>query len=407
MIERHVVIMHQNGDNIIGKQRSFIVPTYSPELLFVRGVGSWLWDINGDRYLDFATGIAVCSLGHCHPAVTDAISRQASTLVHVSNLYMNNVQPVLAEKIISRSFPGMVFFANSGAEANEGLFKFARKHGSVNGRTSIVAMEESFHGRTLAALAATGRSKYRKGFAPDMPGFRHVPFNDIAALRASVLEDTCAVLIEPVQGEGGVLPADPEFLKGARALCEDKGILLLFDEVQCGMGRTGSLFAFQHYGVEPDGFSLAKALGNGFPVGAFIIKEKYRDVFSVGSHASTFGGTPLACAAACAVLDTIEKENLLPRCREASRKIFCGLEKLKAKFRCIKEVRGLGLMIGVVMEDKADGLKKIAQDKGLLVLTAGENVLRLLPPLNVKDEEIAAALEILGQSLNEYSKTES
>ncbi|MBN1864951.1 MAG: aminotransferase class III-fold pyridoxal phosphate-dependent enzyme, partial [Victivallales bacterium] len=245
---------------------------------------------------------------------------------------------------------------------------------------------------------------YRKGFAPDMPGFRHVPFNDIAALRESVVEDTCAVLIEPVQGEGGVIPADPEFLKAARALCDDRGVLLLFDEVQCGMGRTGSLFAFQHYGVEPDGFSLAKALGNGFPIGAFVIREKYREVFSVGSHASTFGGTPLACAAACAVLDTIGNDNLLSRCREASKEIFSGLEKIKVKFGCIKEIRGLGLMIGVVMDDKADGVRKLAQDKGLLVLTAGENVLRLLPPLNVRSEEISAALEIIEQAFGDYSE---
>ena len=395
--------MEMNGVDIVCKQKSFVVPTYAPELLFVRGSGSWLWDVSGKKYLDFATGIAVCSLGHCHPAVTHAICEQAGTLVHVSNIFMNEKQPLLAEKLISHCFPGLAFFANSGAEANEGLIKFARRYGSEKGRFGIIAMEDSFHGRTLATLAATGRSKYRKGFAPDMPGFKHVPFNDIDALKNAIDDETCAVLIEPVQGEGGVIPAKPEYLKAARDICDEHGLLLLFDEVQCGMGRTGSFFAFQHYGVMPDGFSLAKALGNGFPIGAFVIREKYRDVFSVGTHASTFGGTPLACSAACAVIDTIDGENLLENCRKASAEIFSGINNIKSRFPCIRSVRGLGLMIGLVLEHKADAVKKIAEGKGLLTLTAGENVLRLLPPINVSGEEICRALGILEESFMEYS----
>lgn len=385
-------------------QKKYLLPTYSPELLFIKGEGSWLWDAEGNKYLDFVSGIAVCSLGHCHPAVSKAISEQAAKLIHVSNLYMNEKQPVLAEKLIKHCFSGLVFFANSGAEANEGMIKLARKYGSEKDKTDIIAMEDSFHGRTLATLAATGRSKYRKGFAPDMPGFSHVPFNDIMALASAVTDKTCAILIEPVQGEGGVVPAEKEFLQAARQLCDEKQIMLLFDEVQCGMGRTGSFFAWQQYGVEPDAVSLAKALGNGFPIGAFIVKEKYREVLGVGTHASTFGGTPLACAAASAVIDAIDQENILETCTANSKYIFAGLDKLKDQFPSVTDVRGMGLMIGIVLDSPAAKVKKITEANGLLTLTAGENVLRLLPPLNVKKEEIDTALKIIEHALAQFEK---
>lgn len=400
------MVYFMDKKNTIDLQKKYILPTYSPELLFVKGEGSWLWDEKGNKYLDFASGIAVCSLGHCHPAVTKAIAEQAAKLVHVSNLYMNEIQPVLAAKLVNCCFPGMVFFANSGAEANEGMIKFARKYGSEKGKTEIISMSDSFHGRTLATLAATGRSKYRKGFAPDMPGFSHVPFNDIQALEQAVNNKTCAILIEPVQGEGGVVPAEKEFLTAARKLCDKHEILLLFDEVQCGMGRTGKFFAWQQYEIEPDVVSLAKALGNGFPIGAFIVKEKYRDVLGVGTHASTFGGTPLACAAATAVIDTIEKENILASCSENSKYIFSKLNNLKDKFASICEVRGMGLMIGIVLDKPAAELRKITEDNGLLTLTAGENILRLLPPLNISKEEIDIAINTIKKAFEKFEKAQ-
>ena len=249
----------------------YVMHTYPrADILFVRGQGAKLWDGEGKEYLDFASGIAVCSLGHNHPAVTKAIQEQAEKLLHVSNLYMNENQPRLAQKLIENGFDGVCFFCNSGAEANEALIKLARKRGSEKGKFEIIAMNDSFHGRTLATLAATGRSKYRKGFQPDMPGFKFVDFNDLEAARAAVDEKTAAILVEPVQGEGGIIPADMEYLKGLRALCDEKDILLLFDEVQCGMGRTGKLFAWQNFGVEPDALSMAKALANGIPMGAKI-----------------------------------------------------------------------------------------------------------------------------------------
>ena len=385
--------------NIKELHNKFVLPTYAPEILFVKGSGSWLWSDSGEKYLDFASGIAVCSLGHCHPRVTEAIKAQAEKLVHISNLYYNEQQPRLAEKLIEKSHPGKVFFANSGAEANEGMIKFARKRGSETGRNEIIVMEESFHGRTLATLAATGRAKYREGFAPDMPGFTHVPFNDLEALNAAITEKTCAILIEPIQGEGGVYPATQEFLSKARELCDKHDLLLMFDEVQSGMGRTGKYFAWQNYNIEPDVFSLAKALGNGFPIGAFIVKDKYKDVLGVGTHASTFGGTPLACSAALAVIETLDDENILQNCNVQSKRIIEGLEKLKEKYNIIQEVRGSGLMIGAVLDRNAAGIRKAAEELGLLVLTAGENVLRLLPPLTVNEEEITKALAILDKAI--------
>ncbi len=385
--------------DIIGLQKKYLVPTYSPELLFVRGEGCRLWDHKNREFLDFASGIGVCSLGHAHPVVADAVSKQVSKLVHVSNLYMNENQPKLAEKLIKHSFPGGVFFANSGAEANEGMIKLARKYGSSKGKFEIITMNDSFHGRTLATLAATGRAKFRKGFEPHMPGFYHVPFNDIEALKKQITPRTCAVMIEPVQGEGGIIPADPEYLNAVRALCSEHDIMLLFDEVQCGMGRTGTFFAWQHYGVKPDAVSLAKALGNGFPIGAFIVKEKYKHILDLGTHATTFGGTPLACAAALAVLNVFDNDNILKNCKEMSTYLFGKLQALKEKYSQIVEIRGAGLMIGIVFDEPAGWLKNMTEKEGLLTLTAGENVLRLLPPLIVTNDEIDQAIDIIDHAI--------
>ncbi|MBO5688885.1 MAG: aspartate aminotransferase family protein [Lentisphaeria bacterium] len=389
----------------IERHSRYILPTYAPQKVFVRGEGVYLWDVDGRRYLDFGSGISVCNLGHCHPKVTAAIQQQAATLVHVSNLYYNTVTSVLAEKLISKSFDGAVFFANSGAEANEGLIKLARKYGNRTGRNEIIAMENSFHGRTLATLAATGRAKYRQGFEPDMPGFKHVPFNDFEALAAAVTDKTCAVMLEMVQGEGGVLPVDVEYLWKVRALCAEKDMLLLCDEVQCGMGRTGTLFAWQGAGVEPDAFSLAKALANGLPMGGFVVKRKFTDVLMAGTHGSTFGGTPLASAAALAVQQVIEEENVLENCRVQGEYMMARLREITAPYRFVKEVRGRGLMIGIVLDHPAGALSAHLLNKDLVTLTAGETVLRLLPPLILTREEADAGLAIIEKGLAEYAST--
>ncbi len=385
----------ENYSQIFALQKKFVMPTYAPDPLLVKGSGCYVWDSEGKRYLDFGSGISVCNLGHCHPAVTKAISDQARKLVHVSNLYMNENQPKLAEQLVKHAFDGVAFFANSGAEANEGLIKFARKWGNSKGRNEIIVMQDSFHGRTLATLAATGRAKYRKGFEPDMPGFVTVPFNDLEAIKNAVSDKTAAVLLEPVQGEGGVIPADPEFLKQVREFCDEAGILLMFDEVQCGMGRTGYFYAFLGYGVKPDAFSLAKALGNGFPIGAFLVKREYAETLTVGTHASTFGGTPLACAAALAVVESIHNEKILANCVKQSHYIRGKLAELQNYRKSIKEVRGRGLMLGIDLDVKAADLIPKLRERGLIALTAGENILRLLPPLIVDSQQIDRAVEIL------------
>lgn len=379
----------------VERYQQYVMQTYSPKIVLSKGQGAYVWSAEGRRYLDFAAGISVCNLGHCHPAVSAAIKAQVDRLVHVSNLYINELQPLLAEKLSRQGFDGVTFFCNSGAEANEGMIKLARKWGSEQGKFEIITMTDSFHGRTLATLAATGRSKYRKGFAPDMPGFVQVPFNDITALEQAITDKTVAVMLEPVQGEGGIIPATKEYLKAVRELCTAKNILLMFDEVQCGVGRTGTFFAFQQYGVTPDVLSMAKALGNGYPIGAFMAKREYAKVLVPGTHASTFGGTPLACAAAIAVLDTFEDEKILENCNKQGEYLMNALNRMAAKYKCIQAVRGSGLMIGIVMNcDVAAMIGKMLEN-GLIILSAGENVLRLLPPLTVGETEINQALEIM------------
>ncbi len=379
--------------------RKYLLETYSPELLITRGAMSRVWDDSGREYLDFTAGISVCNLGHCHPRVTEAVQRQAARLVHVSNLFYNENQPRLARRLIGHAFEGKAFFCNSGAEANESMIKFARRWGAESGRHRIVCMEDSFHGRTLATLAATGRAKYRSGFQPDMPGFAHVPFNSIEAVEEAVDQKTAAVLVEPIQGEGGVVPADPGYLRQLRELCNARGVLLLFDEVQCGMGRTGELFAFQHYGVEPDAFALAKALGNGFPIGALIVRSELSGVFAPGTHASTFGGNPLASAAGLAVLEAFEEEGVLDNCRHQAGVLWGGLEELKAEHATIEEIRGVGLMIGIDLQTPVKPVLKAAVEEGLLVLAAGEKTLRLLPPLTLDEKEVKLGLERLDRAL--------
>ncbi|HOK04423.1 MAG TPA: acetylornithine transaminase [Victivallales bacterium] len=388
----------KKADEIKTAYAEYLMQTYSPELIIVKGQGAYVWDVYGKRYLDFVSGISVCNLGHCHPYVTKAVTEQASRLVHISNLYMNEYQPFLAQKLINKGFKdGLCFFCNSGAEANEGAIKLARKFGYPSGRYKIITMLDSFHGRTLTTLSATGRKKYREGFSPDMPGFVHVPFNDIDTLRNAVDSETIAIMMEPIQGEGGVIPAEPDFLKKTRELCDEKNLLLIFDEVQCGMGRTGTFFAYQNYGVQPDILTLAKALANGFPIGAVIAKKNVASVLGPGSHASTFGGNPLACAAAISVLDVFEEDDILQNCSKISEYLFKKLEEIKSPK--IVQIRGKGLMIGIVVNCEVKKLISEAAKKGLLILPAGESVIRLLPPLIIDKQDVNTAIEILSEIL--------
>jgi len=292
-----------NSKEILELQQKYLIGTYSAETVLSRGQGCYVWDNSGRKYLDFTSGISVNNLGHCHPKISEAIQNQAKTLVHVSNLFVNENQAKLAACISNKSFGGRLFFANSGAEANEGMIKFARKWGFPKGKHEIIYFSNSFHGRTLATLAATDKPNYREGFSPHIEGFVRASFNDSASVKKALTENTAAILLEPIQGEGGIRPADNTFLSEIKEICSKNEILLLFDEVQCGMGRTGHYFAYQHYNIEPDAMSLAKALGNGFPIGAFEIQRKWEHVLPTSSHASTFGGSPLACSAALAVFD--------------------------------------------------------------------------------------------------------
>ena len=383
-----------------GLYERYVMPTYRPGPVLVRGKGALAWDEEGKEYLDFAAGIAVCQLGHAHPAVTAALREQAEKLTHCSNLFVNEWQPRLARKLSEiGGLGGKCFFANSGAEANECLIKLARKWGAPRGKFEVVTMEHSFHGRTLATLAATGQAKYRKDFGPDMPGFRHAAFNDLDAVRAAVTEKTAAILCEAVQGEGGVIPAAPGFLEGLRALCDEKGMLLFFDEVQCGVGRTGKWFGFQHRGARPDAFSMAKGIANGFPMGAVSAAPAVSDVLTAGTHASTFGGNPLASAVALATLETIERDGLLENAAATGARLAAGLRALAAEKGCIRDVRGLGLMLGAELDREAAPVALALREAGLLCIPTGERVLRFLPPLVVSAAQIDRALEVLARVL--------
>ncbi|MFO7535825.1 MAG: aspartate aminotransferase family protein [Kiritimatiellia bacterium] len=393
-------------EQIANLYSQYVVPTYSQSLALVKGKGTRVWDADGQVYLDFISGIATLNIGHCHPAVVAAIREQAGTLMHVSNLFYTENQGRLAEKLVSLAGGGKCFFCNSGAEANEALIKLARLYGQPSGRFEIISMSNSFHGRTLAALAATGQTKHQAGFEPMPEGFIQTPFNDLEALRAKITDQTAGILLEAVQGEGGIITADPAFLQGVQEICREKDILLLCDEVQCGMGRTGEWFAFQGAGIDPDAFSLAKSLGGGLPLGAIVVSPRLADVYQPGKHASTFGGNPVAAAAALATLGVIEKENLLARATEAGQTLKAGLEALVGKYEHVKEVRGVGLMLGLVLDQPAKPLVDALRGMGLIALATAETVVRFLPPLNVKDTEIAEALEIIEDAVAEWHGVE-
>lgn len=393
--------------DITRKYETYVMPTYQPpSLMLVKGKGTRVWDNEGKVFLDFVGGIACQNVGHCHPKVVEAIQTQAAKLIHVSNLYHNEYHALLAEKLSKISLGGKCFFCNSGAEANEALIKLARLWGSDLGKYEIISMKNSFHGRTLAALAATGQTKYQDGFEPMPDGFLYSDFNNIEAIKKAISDRTAAVLIEAVQGEGGVLPATPEFLKQLRALCDEKNVLLFCDEVQCGMGRTGEWFGYEYGDIQPDAFSIAKSLGSGYPVGGIVTGKKVSDIFQPGKHASTFGASPLACSAALATIQVIEEENLLDRAIDAGERLMNGLETFLSRYERCKEVRGLGLMVGLVLDQAAKPLTTIMSEMGLLAIPTAENVVRFLPPLNVKDSEIDEALEIMDDALAQWHGVE-
>jgi len=389
------------SDDIAALFDQYVMRTYSPTATLTSGSGCKVMNPERNMFLDFTAGLAVRNVGHCHPKVVKAIQDQVATLGHVSNLYYTVGQALLAQRLSKLSLGGKCFFCNSGAEANEAMIKLARAWGHEKGKYEIITMQNSFHGRTLATLTATGQSKVQKGFEPLPIGFAYAEFNDIESVKAAVNGHTVAVMLEAVQGEGGVLPADEAFVVALRKLCDEKGLLLLFDEVQCGMGRTGAWFGWQHYPVKPDAFTLAKALADGIPMGALVAVPALSDVLKPGMHASTFGGNPVACAAAMAVIDVIEEEGLLEHAKEMGELLTEGLKMFIDKHEQILDVRGMGLMVGMVVEGSAKEVVTRCREMGLLCCAAGEHVVRFLPPLNVKENHIEEALEMVGDALEE------
>jgi acetylornithine/N-succinyldiaminopimelate aminotransferase len=403
-----------------------VVPTYARfDVALDHGEGSHVFDVAGNRYLDLGGGIAVCALGHANPEITDALLEQSRKLLHVSNLYFTKPQAQLAEALVRLIGPGRCFFCNSGAEANEGLYKLARKFGHDEGRYEVLTTDGSFHGRTLAGIAATGQGKVKKGFEPMVEGFRHVPFNDLDAMRAAITLKTAAILIESIQGESGITMAAPEYLLGLRKLCDERGLLLLLDEVQAGHFRTGRFHGWQRVledvsasrsqvelgngavDFQPDAISMAKSLGGGFPIGAFWVREQYADLLSAGTHATTFGGNPLGCAVALKVLEVIERDQLAENARELGRFINDELRRLIRKFSTVlKEVRGYGLMIGLEFRADAPGFGSSEKPPalqvverlhaaGVLTVPAGTSVIRLLPALNLTRPEAMEGLHAI------------
>jgi len=373
----------------------YVMQSYSRiPMVIDKGEGVRVWDKEGREYLDFVSGIGVNAIGHCHPEILRALSYQAGRLLHCSNLYYIEPQAKLAKALCQVSFADKVFFSNSGAEANEAAIKLARRWGKGK-RYEIITMKESFHGRTLTTLRATAQIKYQKGFGPFPPGFRYSPFNDLAKLRELVSEKTCAIMLEPIQGEGGIRVASQGFMEGVSEICHEKRILFILDEIQCGLGRTGKMFAYEHYGIEPDIMTLAKSLAGGLPMGATLAKEEVASLFEPGDHASTFGGNPLVSSAALAFLKVMENENLVKKAEVRGEYFGKSLEELKAKYSFIREIRGRGLMRGVELKFEGKEIVEKCRCKGLLINCTAKKVLRFLPPLIVKEEEIDQAISVL------------
>ena len=388
-----------NEKKIMALADQHIMNTYRRvPIALVKGEGAKLWDASGREYLDFVAGIAVCSLGHSHPKVVKAIKKQAKELMHVSNLYYTKPQGEVAALLTKHSFADKAFFCNSGAEANEAAIKLARKYAHENlgaDKFELITMKDSFHGRTMATITATGQEKFQFGFTPLLDGFTYVPFNDPAALEAAISPRTCGIMLEPIQGEGGVIIPDDGYLAKVRDICNRHKILMIIDEVQTGIGRTGKLFAYEYSGVKPDIMTLAKALGNGFPVGAMLATDEVARAFSPGNHASTFGGNLLAMAAAKATLKTLIKDGVLDHCQKMGNYFLAKLHDLKARHAFISEVRGRGLMLACSLTIDGADIVQSCQEKGLLINCTGGKTLRFVPPLIVEENDIDAAISIL------------
>ncbi|MBI5969469.1 MAG: acetylornithine transaminase [Deltaproteobacteria bacterium] len=395
------------NEEVIKVSNEVLAQTYGRfPVVLVKGKGCRVWDVEGKEYLDFVAGIGVCNLGHCHPKVVQAIREQAGKLLHVSNLYHIGPQIELAQLLVKHSFADRVFFCNSGTEANEAAIKLARKYSQDHygpGRYEIISLLKSFHGRTLGALAATGQEKFHKGFEPMMTGFKYVPREDLAAMEAAITEATCAILVEPIQAEGGVNLFSENYLKGLRQLCDQKKLVLIFDEVQVGMGRTGKLFAYEHYGVPPDIMTMAKGLAGGVPIGATLAKDEVAKSFTPGSHAATFGGNPLSTAAGVAALRATIEDGILENCQRSSAHFLKRLEELKKKHSFIRDVRGKGLMIGLELDREGKNVVTDCLKKGFLINCTDETVLRFIPPLIVTPEEIDRLIMALGEVFSTWS----
>jgi acetylornithine/N-succinyldiaminopimelate aminotransferase len=391
------------NNNWIKRSNKVVMNTYGRQpLVLVKGKGCRVWDDEGREYLDFLAGLAVCNLGHAHPDIAKAAASQLTQLVHVSNIYYTTPMVELAEALVRLSFADRVFFANSGAEVNEGAIKLVRRYSRERfgaGRHRIISMENSFHGRTLGALSATGQSKFWQGFDPLLPGFIFVPFNDLDAVAQAVDDSVCAVMLEPVQGEGGVNLPSPDYLKGLRQLCDDQGLLLILDEIQAGLGRTGKLFAYENFGIIPDVMTLAKGLANGLPMGALLATEDVASAFVPGTHASTFGAGPVVAAAAKTVVGLLSRPEFLAGVREKGEFLRVKLADFQSRFPIVKEVRGLGLMWGLELAQEGADVVTACRERGLLINCTQGNVIRLLPPLVVTPQELDAGLAILGESL--------
>ncbi len=393
--------MSNNTQELLETYTGAVMPTYSPTIAIASGKGVTVRDADNRPFYDFTSGIAVHNVGYGRTKVVEAIQAQAAKLTHCSNLFVNEPATKLAAKLVDLSgLGGKVFFCNSGAEANEAAIKLARKWGSENGgRYEIITMRQSFHGRTLATITATGQSWCQEGFDPLPVGFVYADFNDLESVKAAVSEKTVAIMLEVVQGEGGVVPATPEFVEGVRALCDEKNLLMICDEVQTGMGRTGTWFGWQGYNVQPDLFTLAKSLADGIPMGALVSNAKFADVLTPGSHASTFGGNPVAAAAALAVIEVIEEENLLARATELGELLRAALQGFVDQYDQLLDVRGKGLMLGLVVEGDPKAVVEALREQGLLALTAHGNVVRFLPPLVLKDEDLEEAIDMISDAL--------
>ncbi len=384
---------------IFESYNEYILSTYTRQtVVFVKGKGSVLTDVHGKKYLDFFPGWGVGSLGHCHPKVMGAVREQIGKLIHIPNNLYHPYQAKLAKELIRISFPGKVFFCNSGAEAVETAIKYARAFGQGK-KTGLIAMLNSFHGRTMGALSATGQDKYQKSFVPLVPGFQHVPLNDIGAMHAAVHEETAAIILELIQGEGGIHTASLEYVRAVRKICDERKILLIIDEIQTGLGRTGRIFCYQHYGIVPDVLCLAKALGGGLPIGAVIVKKEFADIFKPGMHGSTFAGGPLVCHAALGALKALVSHKILANVRAMGEHLTLCLERLKSRYTIIKDIRGRGLMMGVELAVDGDRVFKECFERGLIINCTQGHVLRIMPALNVTKKQVDRAMFVLDKAM--------